>query len=539
MNPFTLPAADSFNGHFQDASRTTKIRACNKGNGMNINRRSLLAGFGALAAMPDFARAQQNPDRITFGLATYPPNMAPWTNSGTSALTVKVQMHRGLASYGPDGKIRPELAESWERVGETGWLFRLRDAVFHSGKPVAAEDVKWSLEQIRAPESTALFAGQFREIERIETPDKKTVLVVMKQPLVMLPEWLAHPLVPIVQKESLKENPLGIGAGPYTMVSMDRGVGVEMTAFPQYYRAGLPRVKNLRFVAYVDENLRVAALETGELDIIEYVPWQSMAQIDANPKLHLDINNGPFMWMGFNGAAKPFDSPLVRQACGFAVKREDIVATAFYGRGAPLNGMPVLEGSPFYSADQVNQWGYDPERAKSLMKRAGLAGGFKTRLLSTGQLSMYLMTAEVVQQNLLDIGIVADLDLPDWAVRVDRGKKGQYDFMINGGTSDNNDPDGFASQMDVNLPMSNFRSVNMNSPEIHELFLKGRGEFVLEKRVEIYRELGARMFEIAPFIGLAWRAQGYAMAANVRGFNGLPGALNFFSGLMLENASFS
>ncbi|CAH1690282.1 Peptide ABC transporter substrate-binding protein [Hyphomicrobiales bacterium] len=504
---------------------------------MNINRRSLLASFGMLAVAPGFARAQQSPDRLVFGLSAYPPNMAPWVNSGTSALTVKAQMHRGLTSYGSDGRIRPELAESWEQAGETGWLFRLRDAVFHSGKPVTAEDVKWSLEQIGAPDSTALFAAQFADIARIETPDEKTVLVVMKQPLVMLPEWLAHPLVPIVQKDSLKENPLGIGAGPYTMVSMDRGVGIEMTAFPQYYRPGLPKVKNLRFVAYADENLRVAALETGELSIIEYVPWQSMAQIETNSDLKLDVQNGPFMWLGFNGAEKPFDNPLVRQACAFAVKRDEIVTAAFYGRGAELRGIPLTPESPFYYDEAVNYWGYDPDRAKSLLKQAGYENGFQAKLLSTAQYSMYQTTAEVVQQNLLAIGVVAELELPDWATRVNRGKAGRYQFSIGGSTADNNDPDGFTSLMDGSLPMSNFRSANLPTPEIHELFQKGRSEFVLEKRIGIYKQLNAKIFETTPWVGLAWRAQGYAMAANIEGFHGLPGALNFFSGLLLEQTS--
>lgn len=507
---------------------------------MQIRRRSLLAAGAALAMTPRLALAARDKTVLRFGLSSYPPNLQPWSNSGTAALTVKLQMHRGLASYASDGTIRPELAESWERAGETGWKFTLRkDAIFHNGAPVTSEDVKWTIEQVAAEKSSALFAAQFRGVERVETPDPKTVIVVMKEPLILLPEWFAHPHMPIVHKGSIEADPIGIGAGPYTLKSQDRGVSVEMEAFPKFYRPGLPKMKNLRFIAYADENLRVAALQAGDIDLIEYVPWQSMATIEADPALKLDSKFGPFMWMAFNGAQKPFDNPLVRQACGFAVKRDEIVQAAFYGRGAPLGGLPLLEDNPFYDKARANFWTYDPDRAKALLKQAGVGDGFQTTLLSTAQYGMHKSTAEVVQQNLAEVGIMAELSMPDWATRISRGMKGQFDFCIQGSTADNNDPDGLATLVDGELPMSNARSVNLPTPRIHELFLQGRAEFDLEKRKAIYAELEKLALEQAPFVGLAWRAQGYAMAKDVQGFVVLQGGLNFYSGIALEDTSFA
>lgn len=503
---------------------------------MLIRRRSLLAAGAALALAPRMVRARE-PGTLVFGLSSYPPSLQPWLNAGTAAIAVKVQMFRGLTSYGSDGKVRPELAESWEQVGDTGWKFRLREAYFHNGARVTAEDVHWTMEQVTDEKSTALFAAQFRDIDRIETPDPATVILWMKGPSIMVPEWLAHPHMPIIAKGSTDNDGPGIGAGPYRMKAMERGVSVEMEAFDKFYRPGLPKTRTLRFIAYADENLRVAALQAGDVDIIEYVPWQAMSTIEADPSLKLDSKNGPFMWLAFNGGKKPFDNPLVRQACAYAVKREEIVQAAFFGRGAPLGGLPITPDSPFYDATRANHWSYDPDKAKALLKQAGLADGFETTLLSTAQYGMHKSTAEVVQQNLADIGIQAQLNMPDWATRVSLGQKGQYDFAIQGSTADNNDPDGLATLVNGSLPLSNARSVNLPTPEIDALFAKGRAEFDPAKRKEIYAELETKALEQCSFVGLAWRSQGYAMAKAVTGFVGLPGGLSFYSTYSIEDTA--
>jgi len=502
---------------------------------MLTTRRTLMAAGAGLALGPRAARAARAPNTLTFGLSSYPPNLQALFAAGTAALTVKVQMHRGLLSYDNTGKLRGELAESWEPAGQTGWRFRLREAVFHNGRPVTSEDVKWTLEEVAAPRSTALFAGQFREVERIETPDPRSVVIVMKQPTVVLPEWLAHPHLPIVAKDSLASTGnVGIGAGPYMLKSQERGVSVDMEAFPRFYRPGHPKVRNLRFVVYADEALRVAALRSGDIDIIEYVPWEAMAAIEADPRLKLDTQNGPFMWMGFNGAKEPFTNKLVRQACAFAIRREEIVQAAFVGRGAPLESWPLPSDSPFFDEARSKAWRYDPDRARALLRQAGLPNGFSAQLLSTAQYGMHKSTAEIVQQHLAQIGVRAELSLPDWATRVARGSRAQYDFFIQGSTADNNDPDGMATILNTSLPLNTSRSANIAVPEIDRLFTEGRGEFDLERRKAIYARLERQVQEDCPYVGLAWRAQGYAMARDVQGFRGLPGGLNFYSAINLE-----
>ncbi|MBV9811118.1 MAG: peptide ABC transporter substrate-binding protein, partial [Acetobacteraceae bacterium] len=377
-----------------------------------LTRRHLIAGAAALPLASRSARAARREDTLVFGLSSYPPNLQPWASTGTAALTVKALLYRGLLSFGPDGNVRGELAERWERDGDNGWVFHLRDAKFHNGKHVTPDDVKWTLEQIASDKSGAYLRGQLQDVTAVETPDPRTVRVVTKQPVVTLPLTLATPFAPIIARDTLAAP---VGAGPYTLASQERGVAVDLQAFDGYYKPGLPKTKHIRFVAYADENARVAALDAGDVDMIEYVPWQAMSGIEANAKLKLDTVDGPYMALAFNGGSGPFKDKRLRQAAAMAVRRDEIIKAAFFGRGSALEGLPIQQSSAFYNTTLAHGWKYDPQRAKQLMTEAGVGGGFSCTLLSTAQYGMHKSTAEIVQQHLGEIGIQVQLNLPDWA----------------------------------------------------------------------------------------------------------------------------
>lgn len=496
----------------------------------SIGRRHLIA---AAAALPLTARrARAEPGVLRFGLSSYPPNLLPWTSTGTASLTVKALLYRGLLSFDGKGQVAGELAERWERDGDGGWVFHLRAARFQNGAPVTADDVKWTFEQIGAEKGGAYLRGQLSDVASVETPDPRTVRVVTKSPVATMPLILATPFAPIMCRAAPT-----VGAGPYKLAGQERGVSVDLEAFEGYYKSGLPRTKRIRFVAYADENARVAALQAGDVDMIEYVPWQSMATIEADKRLKLDAVDGPYMGLAFNGGVGPFKDARLRQAVAVAIRRDEIVKAAFFGRGTVLENIPVPAVSEFYEESLAHGFKYDPARAKKLMAEAGVGGGFACTLLSTAQYGMHKSTAEVVQQHLGEVGINVTLNLPDWATRVAQGTRGQYEFCVQGQAADNNDPDGLSAYIDGSLPMDNARSVNLPTPRIHELLAQGRAEFDPAQRRATYDELQRVSQEVVPLAGLCWRSQGYAMAKEVTGFTNLPGGLNFYSGYSLENVT--
>lgn len=502
---------------------------------MNLSRRNLLGVGAALPLFYGKPLSAAPKGTVTFGLSSYPPSLVPWSNVGTAATTVKFAINRGLLGYNADGVMQGELAESWERTDPTTWVFKLRDAVFHDGSAVTAEDAKYSIEQVTAPRSTAWLRGEFTQFERVETPDPKTVRIITKKPLVPVAFWLASCYMPIVKKDSVTQDlPQGVGAGPFTLVSQDKGVAIEVKAFDRFFRKDEPKLEGVKFVAYADENLRVAALDAGNVDIIEFVPWQSMTSIEQNANLKLDNQGGGlFMYLYFNGNVKPFDDPRVRLAIAHGIRREEVIQAAFYGRGDVLAGIPFPPTSEYFNPATANALAYDPEKSKQLLSAAGVGDGFSAKFLSTAQYGMHRDTAVVVQQHLAEIGIQLELVLPDWPTRVSMGEKGQFDLTMNGTNLDYNDPDALSQVLDPSLPPSMIRSRDLKIPRISELLAQGRSEFDVAKRKAIYAEVEQVALEYTPIVALLWRVQGYGLQKKVGGFKNMPGALTIYSGTTL------
>jgi peptide/nickel transport system substrate-binding protein len=493
---------------------------------------ALLAASGLL----DSASAQGRAPLLKYGLSAWPPNLQPWVSVGASAGTVKMLIHGRLIAYDSKGDMVGELAESFRREADGAWVFKLRpNAVFHNGEPITAADVQHTIEQIAGEKSTAYMRAQFQSVTNIETPDVRTIRIHTKEPVVTLPTWFANYNMAIIWKGSPANEPVGCGA--YRLDQQERGTSLELVAFDKYFRSGLPKIQRIRFVVYVDENLRNAALVAGDMDMIEYVPWQSMDGVEANPRLKLDQQFGPFMDILFNGSKGPFSDARVRRAAAHAVKREDIVKAAFFGRGKPLEGVPIAEGTPWWDAELSRGWRYDPVESKRLLAAAGVPNGFQATMLATAQFGMHKDTAEVVQQHLAAIGIQCELRLPDWSTRVRLGTTGQYEIAIHGVSSDNNDPDGLTVIMDTSLSPTHGRSFGLSAPRTTEWLAKGRAEFDDAKRVTIYKDMQRAALEEVPLVGLAWRAQGYGMDRKVSGFVNLPGALSTSSGFMLAETT--
>jgi peptide/nickel transport system substrate-binding protein len=509
---------------------------------IQLPRRAALLGGLALGVMPSLRRAGAQPRRdvLRYGLSTWPPNLQPWPSTGQAAGMVKMLLHRRLTGFDETGELRGELAREFGLDADGAWVFRLRpEAVFQNGERVTSEDVKWTIEQVAAERSTAYYRTQMQEIARVETPDAHTVRLVMKEPIATVPLWFANYNMPIVWRGSRDPVNAPVGCGPYRLAGQERGSWLELQASPTYWVPGLPRLRTIRMVVYADENLRLAALQSGDMDMIEFVPWTGMAAVENDPRFKLASSVGPFMDILFNGTRPPFDNPLVRRAVAHAVRREDIVRAAFSGRGRILEGMPVVEGTPWFDAELARGHRHDPERSRALLREAGHPNGINTTILSTGTFNMHKDTAEIVQQHLAAIGIRAEMRVVDWSTRVAMGTRGQYDLAVHGVSADFNDPDGLTVVLDTSLSATHGRSFGLRTPRTTDALRRGRAEFDTTKRIEIYREMQRAALEEVPIVGLAWREQGYGLDRRVGGFAALPGALNLSSGAMLEFTGFT
>lgn len=510
---------------------------------MILDRRSLLkltaASGVALAFGAGQGFAQGASGTLRIGLSTYPLNLKPWVNIGYSGQLVSALLNSFLMAYTPEGELVGELAETFVRDGDNAWAFTLRDAKFSNGQPVTSADVAWNIEQIVAEGSGAYTRDPMLQIASVEIIDDRKFRILTKTPNATIPALFANPFLPIIAKGSTATQDHGIGAGPYVLSASEKGVALDLTASEHYFKPGFPALKGVRVVAYADENLRVAALNAGDVDIIDYVPWNAMASIekDSNTKL-ASVATGAFMFLSFNGTGVFADHRL-RRAVALGIRREEIVNGVFFGRGATLGGVPRSATTPYYSKELANGQSYDPDKAKALLKEAGHESGLNVNLLSTAQYGMHRDTAVIVQGHLAEIGINVTLTMPDWSTRVAMGNRGQGDFAVQGLGLDTFDPDATSALIDPTLGPAFFRSRGFEVPGLSALIAKGRAEFDTEKRKAIYAEIDRLVIEQTPFCGLCYRATGFAHLNGVQNFRMLPDQISPFSGRLFDQLKLS
>ncbi|WP_112663569.1 ABC transporter substrate-binding protein [Microvirga flavescens] len=508
---------------------------------MILNRRVLIQSLAA-ATIPLGSRASfaQSPEKtLRIGLSTYPAHFRPWINVGYAGHLISALLNRNLLAYDTKGALVGELAESWARESDLVWRVTLRKTLFSDGSPVTSQDVKWTFDKILAKDTGAYMRDAALPIERIDIADAGTFRIVTKTPSATIPALLAYPYLAILKAGSTDEKEQGIGAGPYVLTSAEKGVEIMLTASKHYFKDKLPAIPRIRVVPYIDENLRVAALQSGDVDLIDYVPWNAMDAIAANQQLKLDaVAAGAFMYLSFNGSG-PFADKRLRQAVSYALRREDIVKAVFFGHGAPLAGVPRPSVSPYFDKKLANYWTYDPEKARALLKAAGQEKGLTVTLLATSQYTMHRDIAVLVQNQLAEVGITVKTVMPDWATRVTMGNRGQGDFAVQGIGIDSLDPDAATTLIDPSLSPTFLRSRNFEVPGLSELLEKGRAEFDETKRKAIYAEIDTLVCENASFCGVAYRATGYARSKAVSGLTLLPEQLSPFSATLFDQLTIS
>jgi len=507
-------------------------------------RKTLNAVLLATAGTFAVSAASHAAGALYFGISSEPRTLETQISAGTVHRTFTLTMHRGLVSYGLDGQLAHELAERYELADDAKSLtFYLRDAKFHNGEPVTAADVKATFERIMAPESIGALRNQFEIVDAVHAVDAKTVKIDFKRPSVPFIHYLALPEAVILPASWLAKhgedpNAMPVGAGPFKFVSWSRGREFVVEKFADYYKAGLPKLDRITFQFYADENTRVNAIKSADVDLIDYVPSRELKALATEPGMRLASTVGPFMNVQFNTRHKAFSDPRVRRAVGYAIDRQLVINTAFDGVGQPLYGLGVPEGYPAYDPTMQDYFRVDLDRARALLAEAGYPDGFEARMVSSSQYSFHQNTAVAVQAELAKIGIKVRLDLSDWTTRTAKIVKADYDLAIMGTVGEITDPDWLAYHYYGGEQL--VRSVNaayFNDAEINALIDEGRIVTDPQARQAIYKKLTDRALELSPFIFLLFRDNSYALRDQVQGFTNLPGFLTFLSGYSLENVT--
>jgi len=324
--------------------------------------------------------------------------------------------------------IQPELAESYEFAPDRKSItFKLRkDATFHDGSPVTAEDVKWSLDRVVAsPIGLAQFTtGSMTKPEQFVVVDDHTVRVDLPEAdRLALPNLaLTYPIIvnsKLAKQHATDADPFAsdwlksntAAGGAYQIERLEMGERILFSRFDNWKSGTLPAVRQVLWQTVPAPENRLSLLLKGDADLVQDVPPKDVATLKGNASVKvIGVPTSNFQFIGMNTQDAPFNDVRVRQAIAYALPYEEMLKTAIFGRAKPLfGGKP---GAP-ETAEFPQPLGYstDLDKAKALLAEAGLKDGFSTTF--SFELSLATVAEPVallLQESLGKIGIKVDIN---------------------------------------------------------------------------------------------------------------------------------
>jgi peptide/nickel transport system substrate-binding protein len=278
------------------------------------------------------------------------------------------QLFDTLTEYGQDGSWVPRLAESVTAGASADeWTVVLKDAVWHDGAPVTADDVVASVQRWFSGDLPPAGSLPFVDPDGVEAVDDKTVVFHLAYPTVVFPEALASPLMAITPQDFDPAAP--IGSGPFTLESNSPGIRLAFAANPDYWGEG-PYVDTLEIISYADGASEASALATGQIDVAANIDPTLVDVVqaeNADTEIFSYPTSGTLTW-AMNVDQEPFGDVAVRQALRLAVDRQQIVDQVYNGY-ARIGNDYFSPFDPLYS--DLPQRERDPEAAKALLEEAG------------------------------------------------------------------------------------------------------------------------------------------------------------------------
>ncbi|QWF85276.1 ABC transporter substrate-binding protein [Amycolatopsis sp. CA-230715] len=377
-----------------------------------FTRRRLLAGALGAAALAPLAAcggagsAAPNRLRVAFAAGGSKETLDPALVSLFVDQARSKALFDTLVAYQADTSLRPRLAESWESDA-TGsrWRIRLRQASFHDGRQVTADDVLYSLRRVADP---ALASSSRQYFAKVDFGASKAVsptelVLVLTAPDFEFPAGLGAPGTEIVPAGTTSFT-APVGSGPFRFVSFTPGGPALFRKWDGYWE-GAPGLEELEFVPVENEAARVNALLSGQVDYAHDLAASTAARLAKESEVWLgEAKLTTMQGMALRLSQPPFSDPRLVSAVLSGVDREALNRVALAGRGEVGNDL-FGKGLRGYAAD-IPQRSRDVDRARALVREAG-AEGLAFALETSDVDPCFATAATLISQQLKEIGLTA------------------------------------------------------------------------------------------------------------------------------------
>ncbi|MED1954076.1 ABC transporter substrate-binding protein [Brevibacillus centrosporus] len=451
-------------------------------------------------------------------------NLDPIVPGDNMTIWALLLMYDQLVRVTADGNdVEPALATDWTiSEDKKTYVFNLRkDVKFHDGSVMTAADVKFSLDRARGEGSS--WSWIYTGIESVEVSGDNQVTIKTKTPYAPLLSSLALFSSSIVSEKAVKDqgkdflSDKEFGTGPFKLSNWQRGQKVELAKNADYWQAGKPYLDGVELVQVPEDTTRLFQLRAGDIDIASNVPFNAMAELQADPALtvmtpqvsRVDVIN-------INHTHEPFNDVKIRQAINYAVDKDLIIKTVLMGNGEMATSyLPKMK----YFNDQLEGYKYDLEKAKKLMAESSKPQGFKTKLLIASGDETDRQIAVIVKDQLAALGIDVEIQMMESGAAYEAVNQMNYDLATTYFSTDIIDPDELTSFEVVSTGGTDAYHTGYKNPKVDELAEKARAELDEAKRKEMYLEIQKLVSEDATFLFLYYKPATYAVQNYVKGFH--------------------
>lgn len=462
-----------------------------------------------------------------------PATLDPLGNNVTVKRMIEGGIFDTLLEFDENMKPSPCLAESWEQIDDLTWKFNLRqDVKFHNGDSLTSKDVKFSFLRVNNGTMGNDAAAKF-DPDGYETPDDYTFILKTIEPWAFTEAQVCSEALGIVPEKVVTEvgdDAFGrapIGSGAYKFVSWTAGDNITVERNDDYWR-DKSILKTIKFRIITESASRTIDLESGGVDITLGLPTTDADRIDENPDTQLIVSTGATdRYIAFNCQKDVFKDKRVRQALNYATDKESIRVVC-YGENTSETMDSVVPSTLPGHISTLKQYDYNIEKAKELLKEAGVENGFEVEFMYLAN-STNNMLAELLRQMWSQVGVTLILKPTESGALTTSLNKGEQELCCAGTSYGLFEAGaGLYNMFHTERMYSGSARSNLSNPEVDKVLDEINITPDAEKRAVLVGTAQELIHEESPFIYIAFTKNIIGAGSKVRGFVPTPTAMYDF-----------